>query len=290
MAFDAPRKTLDDIRREIDAEYPQTVAPIGADHAAVIPSAVDVPARPFPGDEQDAFDAFYKPAVEERRGGSFSLRGRGGYIAAGLIGCVVGQLVLLGYQAATRHMAASSAPDAGVPASRVEAALAPAPSVLAAPSWDLRSLSEPNAPSDALVSEPAAPRVVPSAIPVPVANQAKPASRRMPRPSSPSAVASRPAASTAPSEPPRRIANADDWVRSEEEVRAALRDWLSRSNHNALDVRVVDTVVILGADGRTARTHVPMRSAEGVVIHELRWKHEADRWSVVDTREAWRAR
>jgi hypothetical protein len=55
------------------------------------------------------------------------------------------------------------------------------------------------------------------------------------------------------------------------------------------EVGAPDTVVILGADGQTAKSHVRLRTARGFVVHEQRWKREANGWSLVENREAWRS-
>ena len=80
-----------------------------------------------------------------------------------------------------------------------------------------------------------------------------------------------------------------DWV-TRDEVRAALREWLIRSGRSGADALTSDTIVILGADGQTAKTHVPMRSAGGIVVYEQRWTRKANGWSLVEDREMWRAR
>jgi hypothetical protein len=85
------------------------------------------------------------------------------------------------------------------------------------------------------------------------------------------------------------VADSQDWARSQDEVRAALSEWLAQSNQDTADVRPSNTVVILGADGLTAKSHVPIRTAGGIVVHEQRWKREADGWRLVESREAWRS-
>ena len=117
------------------------------------------------------------------------------------------------------------------------------------------------------------------------ADEAKPAPRRPVRPT-PAAPA--PAAPSVKA--PIPIApDSHNWARAQEEVRAALGEWLAQSHQDVADVRASDTVVILGADGRTAKSHVRMRTAGGMVVHEQRWKREANGWSLIENREAWRS-
>jgi len=84
MAFDAPRKTLDEIRREIDAEFgppPVTDAPAEADVAER--ARPDRVAGMGVGEDDAAIDELRQRLLRPRTG-------RAGYIIAGLIGCVVG--------------------------------------------------------------------------------------------------------------------------------------------------------------------------------------------------------
>jgi hypothetical protein len=70
-------------------------------------------------------------------------------------------------------------------------------------------------------------------------------------------------------------------------VRAALSARLLLSRRGDTHAPVSETAVIFRADGRTARTHVPMRSGNGIVVHEQLWIREAKGWSLLDNREAW---
>jgi hypothetical protein len=316
MAFDAPRKTLDDIRRELDAEYGEVATihtpsdvdvadgPLAADAAA---AARPVPDPPVTIDyEADRLDA---AVVARARAEMQSRRWRGGYIAAGVIGCLIGQLTLLGFMAVIRHRAASYDPSVEAPMERVTAAAPQAatpepptpneaektsesstPRVALAPP---ASLVPP--PPDVTVSErPVAPSVPQAASPAPVANDPKPppprriVKRSPPAPSRPPiAPAAPPSVSPAPSESRGPIADSENWASSQEEVRAALSAWLAASGRADQSI-VSDTVVFLGADGRTARTHVPTRWGGGVVIREQRWERRAGGWRIVQDREAWR--
>jgi hypothetical protein len=84
-------------------------------------------------------------------------------------------------------------------------------------------------------------------------------------------------------------ADSPNWATSQEEVRGALSHWLAASGRADQSI-VSDTVVFLGADGKTARTHVPMRWGNKVVIREQRWVRGPSGWALIDDREAWQGR
>lgn len=322
MAFDAPRKTLDDIRRELDAEYGEVATihtpsdvdavdrPPAADAAA---SARPVPDPPVTIDyEADRVDA---AIVARARAAMQSRRWRGGYIAAGVIGCLIGQLTLLGFMAVIRHRAASYDPSVEAPMESVTAAApqaaTPEPSAARTTSETSVPRGAPSPPTDVAApvaasavpetppapSVPAAPppaSVSPAPTPAPVANDPQPppprriVKRPPPAPSPPPvAPAAPPSLSPTPSESRGPIAGSENWATLQEEVRAALSQWLAASGRADQSI-VSDTVVFLGADGRTARTHVPTRWGGGVVIREQRWERRADGWTIVQDREAWR--
>jgi len=85
------------------------------------------------------------------------------------------------------------------------------------------------------------------------------------------------------------VADSPNWASSQEEVRAALSQWLAASGRADQSI-VSDTVVFLGADGKTARTHVPMRWGSKVSIREQRWVRGPSGWALIDDREAWQGR
>ena len=249
MAFDAPRKTLDDIRRELDADYSSCVA------SAAITG--DVTVSP-PCDLVDDMPS-------DRRGETVAGRARrSGYVVAALIGCLVGQLAFFAFFVIVR-------PTVGVDAAGIStmAVSMPMPDVEAA---------------DVTAARPPVPSFVPPvavAVPARVGTH-RPVARQLGR---------RPAA-VLPVKPPEVERAADAHVgvtESEDEVRAALGQWLATS-HVGDRTLVPGTAVFLRADGASARTYIPTKSGEDVVVREQHWRRGPDGWSIVEDREAWRSR
>lgn len=293
MAFDAPRKTLDEIRREIDAEFAGRPTADGA--AADAGAERSAPLRDDVGEDVRLEDL-------RRHRGSPRTR-RGSYILAGVIGCVVGQLALFGSVIATRywfrsvHAVADAppAPVAATPASRS----VPQPPTATPPSHaaDVARTPEPT-PSVAVASSSpaaAAPElpetpVPPLTISPPPPSVAEP-SMRATASQRRTASTARVAVSAPTPELRARVADFDNWAKSQAEVRAALGEWLALSGRRGADALASEAVVILGADGQTAKTHVPVRSRSGVMtIGEQRWERTAKGWSIVAEREEIRQR
>ena len=94
---------------------------------------------------------------------------------------------------------------------------------------------------------------------------------------------------SAPSPTRPSAARSHNWAESQAQVRAALREWLAASGIGR-DSLASEAVVILGADGRTARTQVPIRWGGAFVVREQRWQRDASVWRIVDDRQAGRGR
>src|SRR5262249_49366950 len=137
MAFDAPRKTLDDIRRELDADYSSCVTPPPTPGDVTVLTTVPYVIEATPDDMCEA-----EVARRTRRLG---------YIVAALIGCLVGQGVLLGFFLIVRPTVAD---DSSVP------------STSAMPTTIFEA---PRAPDVTAASPPVAPFVPPIALPAPLA-------------------------------------------------------------------------------------------------------------------------
>ena len=258
MPFDAPRKTLDEIRCEIDADYPLSLTP--RDNAPPLDNA---------------------PPVVVRLPAPVKSRSRYGYLVAGIVGCALSQLVFFGLLSLTRSgwtvktsavstsITAATAPTPTMPlASSASTSPKAAPAASAAPPPTVV------APLPVVSSPPPRSFSAPMALPAPVATERKTLHRRVGKPAG---VVSqpKPMLTAVPSEAASPITD------SEDEVRAAFGAWLIASGLG--DRRTVaETAVFLSADGQTARTHVRANSAFGPVIREQRWRREANGWSMVD--------
>ena len=66
-------------------------------------------------------------------------------------------------------------------------------------------------------------------------------------------------------------------------MRAALREWLAASGLGG-DSLASEAVVILNADGRRARTHVPIRWGGAVVVREQLWERGSGGWALIAER------
>jgi hypothetical protein len=158
---------------------------------------------------------------------------------------------------------------------------------LAIPKLDLES--DVGAPKAGVgVSQSSASVAPPVAAPVPLARGPKPLAQR-PVKKSPGAALQPQPVSVPRSGPPTERMRSERWAELQDEVRSALGEWLVASGRADRGV-VSDTVVFMGADGLTARTHVPVRSSGGVVIREQRWRLRATGWSLIEDKEAWMGR
>jgi hypothetical protein len=295
MALGAPRKTLDEIRHEIEAEFAGT--PI-ADAAA---GEADVKRR-SPRRDVVKYHVDDDLRLEElRRHRARSRTRRGKYILAGVIGCVVGQLALFGSVAATRHWFRFVHILAVVPPSPVRTMLAsqstPQPSGPTA-AWHAADIERTPAPTPSVaveLSPPAAAAPEPPAMPVPPLTMGPPPPGAAEPPmhvmASQHRTVSTARVAVATPTPELRTPVAEfDWAESQAEVRAALGAWLALSGREA-DSLASDAVVILGADGQTAKTHVPIRSRSGVLtMSEQHWGRTTKGWGIVAEREKARER
>jgi len=261
------RKTLEDIRRELDAEFPASPGSdgrAGVDHDDV--ERVVAPPRSVPVQHPG-------PATV----GATPWRG---YVIAGIIGCIIGQFLILASFAATRYgdditrvwaVASASRPSAPVPQADDTAAPPASPSPAA-------SVPE-AAPSHAVPAEADEPPTIapPATVAASLGVEPKEAS-----------TARRPDVQRPPSPPPaprRPLAGPGDWVESQALLRSALSEWLVLSGRSDVEARVADAEVVLGADGSTAKTRVPVTSRGAVVLREQRWELGPGGWIIVDDRE-----
>jgi hypothetical protein len=302
------RRTLDDIRREIEAEFaPSPTATEGARLRATS-TARDLDEDPDLDDD---------PIVIRRRDRRSTRRSNWrGYVMAGAIGCIAGQLMILTYVGVTRYgadiaklRASFGVPRLSAPVMRADetphlsASVRPdaAASAAAASPVDVVSSGDMTAPRDTVTppatgsSLPApdavavqtdAATAVPSAA---VAPARVPDQRTDPPP--PQRIGREPLRNPPPPQPPLRrpLVGPGDWVESQAQLRSALSEWLTISEFrdNAL---VSDAEVILGADGSTAKTRVPTKLGHRMVIREQRWERGANGWNIVDDRDVGRER
>ena len=311
MAFDsepdeASRKTLDDIRRELDAEYGYEMAepvPVASD---VAPDRRGGPARPDrrvaqewrardDADDDDTVDARlahfreisdrHQASMQRHRPVSEGRPRRSGYLIAGLVGCVAGQALVLAFLIVTRY-------GGDLDVLKTSAVVSPGSEVAPA------AAPIPPAPQDSQVSpetrpEPEASASQPSAdLPPRVAQEPQASSSRQPavvspatvRDSAPPRVAPEPRAAAA------RLpgaAGTRDVAESQARLRAALTEWLRTSaGGGAPGQAATEPVIVLGPDGRTAKTYVSVASPVGLVPREQRWQLGARGWYLVDDRQA----
>jgi len=119
---EAPRKTLDDIRRELEAEYPLTTTDHRVGEPDEAPARVSLP--PYPDEEQEA--------VERSRSARHRSRRTRGRAIAAAIGAIAGQVLLVVFYFALTWDsiwpgAPASAPEV------IEPRAEPAPAVLPPP-------------------------------------------------------------------------------------------------------------------------------------------------------------
>jgi hypothetical protein len=299
------RKTLDEIRREINAEF--AVENEEAEAEAEAEAFVPVPRR----------TPLRMEAENDTPARATSWRG---YVTAGAVGCILGQLLIVAYVAAGRYggdimdvwarasRVRLSAPvlRGDDPAAALSSPAAPPAAPAAASAAETAVVPEAAAPEAALpgaaAPEAAAPEparkseivaALPPTPPVP-AEEPRRGQRASVEPP-PRVVPQRPPSLPAPPAPvvaaPRRpLVGPADWVESQAQLRAALSEWLAAWSRGDADTRESDAEVILSADGWTAKTRVPTNSQAGVIIREQRWERGPSGWRVVDDREVERVR
>jgi hypothetical protein len=320
------RKTLDEIRRELEAEYGFVDAEPVASH--VREAAVDerpndarlfrarpqAPKTPEPpprrwDDDDDVSDERVEQLFARhqlsmgRRADDDERPRRSGYLLAALIGCVAGQALLLGFLLVTQHRLSADllrttlglSPRAEAPAPAAPPVAAPATAKESAPVKEeevAQPKDEPaqlkDEPAQSIVSTPAdadpASAVPPPPPDLPARTAVKPA---------PQAGGSRrPEATRAPAtpEPQRSLARQrpsrdGDVADSQARLRYALNEWLRTAAHGGGPVQSTEPVIVLGPDGRTAKTYVSIASPVGLVPREQRWELGARGWSLLEDRQ-----
>ena len=331
-----PRKTLDEIRHEIEADF----APPGGILQPVVPEAAEPLHRPRrhqrprrlvatagPVDEDQPVDVDIDVAnTEHERATTRRRPRRTGYIFAALVGCLIGQIVILVYLTVAYYRIASTTAAvrvamSGAPDARATSAVPPVPlaspvsNVGTAVSSTQGDVSVTSISSESQAAGPASETPLSQQTAAPLVAVATPAPPPSPPPTRDAAVANanerkpfarlpvpreiagqrRTMSSPSPIEPPAPresridVMAAEDWAKSQEQVRAALKAWLIAFGVDD-DLVVGNAVVILDADGRSARTHVPVRMGRSLTVHEQRWQRVENGWQFVADREAPRDR
>jgi hypothetical protein len=318
MAFDsepdeASRKTLDDIRRELEAEYgfvevpePAAAAPreVVRDRRAAPPVAnrrIVQDRMPREESDEDTADARlahfqaifdrHHAAMERRRPLSERRARRSGYLIAGLVGCAAGQIVVLAFLTVTRH---GGAPDVSLTRAPVSSGLEVATAV--APYQPERTDSQ-FSPETRSETESAA---VPSTaspwsfveLPPRIA-QLEPRASASREPAAVSAPTARDSVQPPVASEPRRAparplggAGTHNVAESQARLRTALGEWLRTSARGGATVQTTEPVIVFGPDGRTAKTYVSVASPIGFIPRQQQWELGPRGWSLVDDRQA----
>jgi hypothetical protein len=246
------RKTVDDIRREIDAEFPPSFDDVRLEETEAV-GALRAPRR--------------KPKLRP-------------YLKAAVFGTIVVEVFMLGYLAGRRYGVERFG---SLPAltSGHSKPVRPAASVLSASPVGVIAL---DAPSNPVAVDPGGPvgADVSGGVAAETRVRVEPRDRRvMPRTPTPrpetAARAPQPAAPV-----PLNLPGPGDWVESQSQLRTALRQWLAQSGQAGPNTDAEDAEVVLGADGRTAKTRVSVRVGGHAIIREQRWRRDPGGWNIVE--------
>jgi hypothetical protein len=82
------------------------------------------------------------------------------------------------------------------------------------------------------------------------------------------------------------VRDANDVAEAQARLRLALKEWLRTSAHGGVAPQSTEPVIVLGPDGRTAKTYVSIASPIGFIPREQRWELGARGWYVVEDRQA----
>jgi hypothetical protein len=346
---EASRKTLDDIRRELDAEYgyveietstpdvranaddrPPRRASFGVREPADDPRprraslAAQTSAAWRDGDDvneiddvDDTIDASVSDfrAIADRherplgrsRAVTEDRPRRSGYLIAAIVGGVAGQALLLAFFTMTRPgglpewvgtiaaLRPRNQATAPMPTPVPPAAEDGQPAAETPPQTDVPA---PSSPSAATVASPAVPPEskpdVPDAPPPRLTPEPPAASSPAPAVVSTATVTGQsadlpPRVAREPrvtSSRPPVMASPHDWAKAQARLRSALNQWLKASAAGGTSVPAAEPVIVLNADGRTAKTFVSMVSPIGLIPREQRWELGPGGWSLIEDRQA----
>ena len=321
MTFDsehteASRKALDDIRRELDAEYgyieipdaPAAAQPTPRQRERSEPRATEVRSPRARADADDAASIARLQSIADRHGVSLGGRRdsgersrRSGYLIAAVAGCVAGQVLLVAFLAATRYTEtrdlfrtiAAIAPRRDEPA----AALPPSATDDSRPSESVAQ-ADPPPEATSTSSSAAAPATAPqpSDPPPAVAAAPDPPSSAPPAAPPPAIVSAatvgdatlppRPAEESRASSPRKPAITPVSRAESQARLRSTLNHWLRTSARGGAPLETTEPVIVLAPDGRTAKTYVSIASPIGFIPREQRWEFGPGGWTLVDDRQA----
>jgi hypothetical protein len=238
---------------------------------------------------------------------------RSGYLLAALVGCVAGQALLLVFLLVTQHRLSADllratlalAPRVGATAAPPAAPAAAAPPVSppatvedsapvtdesARPKEEVARPKEESVQSIVSVPPNAEPPAATSADASTVATAPPPADLPPRTATKSNAQPSRPISTTQESQnsPARRprIRDANEIAEAQARLRSAVKEWLRTSAHGGGPVQSTEPVIVLGPDGRTAKTYVSIASPIGFIPREQRWELGPRGWYVVEDRQA----
>jgi hypothetical protein len=245
-------------------------------------------------------------AMRERASGAERPR-RSGYVLAALVGCVAGQALLLGFFIVMQYRLSGDVPRTSVPVSSpVDATVSPPPKepvemkgdsaqATEEPAWNEETAQSivsvppeaaPPAPVQSSSAAASPPRAdLPPRTPAPSSSQGTNMSGTTALQSGPSGVTEAPSRRMSPVQR-SATTRATDVAEAQTRLRSALNEWLRRSSRGGAPVQSTEPVIVLGPDGRTAKTYVSIASPVGLVPREQRWVLRARGWDLIDDRQA----
>jgi hypothetical protein len=280
--IEKPRKTLDDIRRELDEEAWAS--------GQALPGESDwrvTDDEPLPAGDDD------RRSIQVDGQSSWLRR----FLIVALIGAIATEVVIIADVVIARYdRLRAIGRTATDQVAKVEPPAPAPPPAVAEPSASAMALT-PAAPAPTAVESPPPTASVPDEnapyVPAdhprlveptpPPARPATPPVRPAPAPPRTATPSSRPTIALVPTPPSG--AGPEDWLRAQGDLRAALKHWLEISGRDDAGAQAAQAVVILGPDGRTAKTEVLDAVRGRTVVREQRWQLLPTGWTLVYERD-----
>ena len=304
-----PVRLTDDVREAADDRHPNARPTdpglFGTRAEARRPKTWD---EEIDNDRVEQIFERHQLAMRQRVSGAERPR-RSGYVLAALVGCVAGQALLLGFFIVMQHRLSGDVPRTSAPvSSHVDATASPPPKEHVGINGDSAQAkkepasNEENAQSVVSVPSEAAPpaSVQSSSASPPQADlpPRTPTSLASPRNGNMAGTAALQGGPSLASEAPSRreeprisqaqrssTTKATDVAEAQTRLRSALNEWLRMSSRSGAPVQSTEPVIVLGPDGRTAKTYVSIASPVGLVPREQRWVLRGRGWDLVDDRQ-----